>query len=90
MSVFFGSVMGSQGRVFRERERVCLFLCSVWSPGTGGFSWGGFGTGAKVGNLRRLLNRAPVVARSAGPTLHMQEVLTGQTTKSRTQERRKM
>ena len=26
--------------------------------------WGGFGTGVKVSNLRRLPNRAPVVARS--------------------------
>ena len=90
MSVFFGSVMGSQGWAFREREGVCLLLCSVWSPGAGGFSWEGFGTGVKVSNLRRLPNRTTVVARSAGPTLHMQEVLTGHTMKSWTQERCKM
>ena len=47
------------------------------------------GTEVKVGSLRRLLKGAPVVARSAGPTLHMQGVFIRRTTKSWMQELRK-
>src|SRR5690554_653925 len=61
---------GVRGRVFRDMRRACL-------PWRTGFLGEDYGTGAKVDNLRGLLNRAPVVARSAGPTINMQEVLTG-------------
>ena len=73
----------------KGRESVC-FGVLYGALGRAGFLREDFGTGVKVSNLRRLPNRAPVVARSAGPTLHMQEVLTGHTRKSWTQERRKM
>src|SRR5690554_4096966 len=73
---------GVRGRVFRDMRRACL-------PWRTGFLGEDYGTGAKVDNLRRLSKRAPVVARSAGPTIYTQEVFTRQTTKSRTQKQRK-